>query len=112
MTFMTSPLTTQTNGALLGNIRELLLAARSQVRQSVNSVMVQTYWQIGRLIVEDEQGGQRRANYGKEVLDELSARLTIEFGNGFSSTNLKRSEERRVGKECDIPCISRWSPYH
>jgi hypothetical protein len=44
-------------------IRALLLAARAQVRQTVNTAMVQTYWHIGRMIVEDEQGGQKRAAY-------------------------------------------------
>ena len=52
-------------------IRALLLAAHAQVRQTVNTAMVQTYWHIGRMIVEDEQGGQKRAAYGKQVLPEL-----------------------------------------
>jgi predicted nuclease of restriction endonuclease-like (RecB) superfamily len=51
--------------------------------------MVQAYWQVGRLIVEGEQGGESRAEYGKGVLVELSRRLSAEFGKGFSSTNLK-----------------------
>ena len=71
------------------NIRDVLLSARSQVRQAVNHTMVQTYWQIGRLIVEDEQSGAARAVYGKNVLNELAKRLSVEFGAGFSSTNLK-----------------------
>lgn len=71
------------------NIRDVLLSARSQVRQAVNHTMVQSYWQIGRLIVEDEQSGAARAVYGKNVLNELAKRLSAEFGAGFSSTNLK-----------------------
>ena len=59
------------------------------MRQTVNTAMVQAYWQIGRLIVEDEQGGERRAEYGKRVLPELAKRLSSEFGKGFSTTNLK-----------------------
>jgi len=51
--------------------------------------MVQAYWQVGRLIVESEQGGQKRAAYGETVLDELSRRLTAEFGRGFTATNLR-----------------------
>ena len=50
--------------------------------------MVQTYWHIGRMIVEDEQGGQKRAAYGKQVLPELAKRLTQEFGSGFSAPSL------------------------
>jgi len=70
------------------SIRELLLAARMQVRQAVNTAMVQTYWHIGRMIVEDEQGGARRAAYGKQVLPELGRRLSEEFGSGFSAKSL------------------------
>jgi hypothetical protein len=64
-------------------IRALLLAARAQVRQAVNTAMVQTYWHIGRMIVEDEQGGQKRAAYGKQVLPELAKRLSEEFEAAF-----------------------------
>jgi hypothetical protein len=70
-------------------VRLLLLSAQSQVRQSVNTAMVQTYWKIGRLIVEDEQGGEKRAAYGQRVLADLGAKLSAEFGAGFSHTNLK-----------------------
>ena len=73
---------------LYQNIRVVLLAARTQVRQTVNTAMVQTYWQIGLLIVEGEQGGEQRAAYGKQVLPELAKRLTLEFGKGFSAPSL------------------------
>lgn len=73
---------------LYQGIRDILLSARTQVRQTVNTTMVQTYWQIGRLIVEDEQGGERRAEYGKRVLPELAKRLSAEFGKGFSAQSL------------------------
>lgn len=76
-------------GTLHQAIRDILLGARKQVRQTVNEAMVQTYWHVGRLIVEDEQSGERRAEYGKRVLPELSKRLSAEFGRGFSTTNLK-----------------------
>jgi predicted nuclease of restriction endonuclease-like (RecB) superfamily len=76
------------SGDLYHGIRDLLLAARSQVRQAVNTAMVQTYWQIGRMIVEGEQGGNERAEYGKAVLPELAKRLTLEFGKGFSAQSL------------------------
>lgn len=74
--------------ALLTNIRELLNQGRKQVFQAVNTAMVQTYWEIGRLIVEDEQQGQARAEYGKGVLKTLSTALTNEFGKGFDIRNL------------------------
>ncbi|TPE46970.1 DUF1016 domain-containing protein [Maribrevibacterium harenarium] len=63
--------------------------ARNQVRQSVNSAMVQSYWQIGRLIVEDEQQGESRAAYGQQQLHQLSKQLTERLGKGFDVTNLR-----------------------
>jgi predicted nuclease of restriction endonuclease-like (RecB) superfamily len=74
---------------LYQDIRDVLLAARTQVRQTVNTAMVQTYWQVGRLIVESEQGGAVRAEYGKAVLSDLARRLTTEFGEGFRLSNLR-----------------------
>ena len=69
-------------------IRDILLAARKQVRQTVNETMVQAYWHVGRLIMEDEQGGAVRGD-GKRVLPELSKHRCSEFGKNFSTTNLK-----------------------
>ena len=83
-----SNLPAPTPADLYQNIRDVLLAARTQVRQTVNTAMVQTYWQIGRLIVEGEQGGAERAEYGKGVLPVLAKRLTLEFGKGFSAPSL------------------------
>lgn len=77
------------SGALLNSIRDLLSQSRKQVAQAVNSAMVQTYWQIGQLIVEDEQQGQSRAEYGKGVLQAVSKSLTDEFGKGFDVRNLR-----------------------
>lgn len=73
---------------LYRDIREILLASKQQARQAVNDAMVQAYWQVGRLIVEDEQGGKQRAEYGKRVLPSLAQRLTAEFGKGFSAQSL------------------------
>ena len=64
--------------------------ARRQLRQAVNSVMVQSYWEIGRLIVEDEQQGESRAEYGKQQLQQLSQQLTERLGKGFDITNLRK----------------------
>ena len=78
---------------LYQGIRALLLAAHTQVRQTVNTAMVQTYWHIGRMIVEDEQGGQKRAAYGKQVLPELAWKLSDEFGAGFDVSNLRNMRQ-------------------
>ncbi|WP_422472377.1 DUF1016 N-terminal domain-containing protein [Endozoicomonas sp. ALB032] len=75
---------------LLNNIRKLLTQGRQQVVTVVNAAMVQTYWEIGRLIVEDEQQGETRAAYGKKVLKKLSESLSREFGKGFDLTNLRK----------------------
>ena len=69
-------------------IREVLIQARSRTLQVVNTEMVACYWQIGRLIVEEEQRGKTRAVYGKGLIKELSRRLTDEFGRGFHQRNL------------------------
>jgi len=73
---------------LYADIREILTQARSAAYRAVNFAMVQAYWHVGRLIVEHEQGGVTRAKYGKRVLQELSGRLTAEFGKGFSVQSL------------------------
>ena len=78
---------------LYGEIRTVLEYARASAYRAVNFAMVQAYWQIGRLIVEDEQGGSARAEYGKAVLDELSERLTAEFGKGFDVRNLRNMRQ-------------------
>ena len=69
-------------------IRELLIQARSRALQVVKTGMVVCYWQIGRLIVEEEQRGETRAVYGKGLIKELSRRLSAEFGRGFDKSNL------------------------
>lgn len=77
------------NYQLLSDIRQIIEQARQRVYQTVNSEMVQAYWHIGRLIVEDEQQGQQRATYGKQQLQQLSEQLTREFGKGFDASNLR-----------------------
>lgn len=69
-------------------IREILSKARSQAWQAVNSAMVAAYWNIGRVIVEQEQKGELRAKYGEASIEELSRRLAAEFGKGFDRSNL------------------------
>ena len=77
------------NSNLYGAIRQVLETARQSAYKAVNFAMVQAYWQIGRLIVEDEQKGETRAEYGKKVLEELAKRLTADFGKGFDASNLR-----------------------
>ena len=69
---------------LFTKIAGLLQTARQNVVRAVNQTMVYTYYEIGRTIVEDEQQGKERAEYGKQVLKELSKRLSEQFGKGFS----------------------------
>lgn len=70
-------------------LRDIIHNARTQVYRSVNHAMVEAYWNIGRLIVEEEQAGKSRAGYGTHLLEDLASRLTGEFGRGFSVVNLK-----------------------
>jgi predicted nuclease of restriction endonuclease-like (RecB) superfamily len=70
-------------------VREILNQARTHVAQTVNAAMVETYWSIGKRIVEEEQGGSAHASYGAGLLKALSKSLTKDFGKGFSLANLK-----------------------
>ncbi|MFM2157368.1 MAG: hypothetical protein RL516_2117 [Bacteroidota bacterium] len=72
------------------SIKELIQQAQKQVVQNVNSTMVLTYFEIGRMIVEYEQNGKMRADYAKETLKILSDKLTDQFGKGYSIDNLER----------------------
>ena len=74
---------------LYDSIREILLKSRNQAYKAVNSAMVMAYWSIGRTIVEYEQKGLDRAEYGKQVLEGLSQKLTDEFGVWFNIRNLR-----------------------
>jgi len=69
-------------------IREVIEQARGKAYRAVNFIMVEAYWNVGRLIVEEEQKGETRAGYGEEIVVEVSKRLTTEFGKGFDPSNL------------------------
>lgn len=75
---------------LFDNIATLIERAKQHVVTTVNTTMVHTYFEIGRMIVEEEQQGKQRAEYGKHTLKELSKHLTEKFGKGFSVENLDR----------------------
>lgn len=76
------------NPNLLLSVKEIIIQSRQRVYRMVNSVLLDTYWNIGRLIIEDEQNGNTKAVYGKSTLKNLSKELTFEFGKGFDYTNL------------------------
>ena len=78
------------NKELFQQIAVLLQDARQQVLRTVNSTMVYTYFEIGRMIVQEEHNGKERAEYGKQILKGLSQQLTNEFGKGFSLSNLEQ----------------------
>ena len=77
------------NNNFYQEIKELLYSAKNKVYQTINTTMTQTYFQIGKRIVEEEQGGESRAEYGKSLLKLLSVQLSNEFGKGFSVDNLE-----------------------
>ena len=73
----------------INEIKKILKNARQKAYTAVNSAMVEAYWEIGRRIVEEEQNGKERAEYGKEILQNLSKELTEEFGKGYSYRTLR-----------------------
>ena len=73
---------------LVVDIKQIIKESKGQVARNVNTIMLQTYWNIGRRIIEEEQNGNYRAEYGSALLKELSKELTKEFGKGFSKSNL------------------------
>jgi predicted nuclease of restriction endonuclease-like (RecB) superfamily len=79
----------QETEALLRSLRELIQDARQKVLRAVDAVQVQTCWEIGRHIVEFEQGGSARAEYGTRLLQTLASSLAAEFGRGFDTSNLR-----------------------
>jgi len=77
-------------GEIRNDIIELLQAARAASARSVNALMTATYWEIGRRIVEFEQQGQQRAEYGETLIKQLAVDLTRQFGRGFGAVNLSQ----------------------
>ena len=73
---------------LYQRVREILDTARQQVARSVNAEQVRAYWLIGQAIVEHEQKGKKRADYGERLIEALGARLTADGNKGFQSRNL------------------------
>lgn len=109
------------NHLLFQRIAALIDLAHQRVATAVNLAMVHTYFEIGRTIVEDEQNGNQRAQYGKQVLKDLSKRLTEKFGKGFSERNLVQMRQfylvysilQTVSAELSKPIFRlSWSHYH
>ena len=94
---------------LIAEVRQLVQSARHRAVSVVNTLQVTTNFEIGRRIVEHEQKGEERAEYGTELLKVLSVRLTEEFGKGFSRSNLQNMRtffllwQNRVPKICQQP---------
>ncbi len=98
------PVTSDT--ALLDRVVAILEGARANVVRSINSQMVIAYWLIGREIVEEEQQGEKRAEYGKQLIEELSRKLTERYRKGFSIANLKNIRQFYLTFQDRTPEIS------
>lgn len=83
----------RTSDGLYERIAEVIRAARTNIVRTVDATMVQAYWHIGNYIVEDEQGGDKRAEYGKALLKKLSVKLNREFGAGFGIDTLEHARK-------------------
>ncbi len=86
-------ITDQREEALYERIAQIIEAARAQVSRTINTAMVHAYWLIGREIVEVEQEGSERAEYGEQVVKRLAVRLSKRFGKGFSYPSVKRMKQ-------------------
>ena len=80
--------TIEKNNTLFTAVKAIINNARQVAYRSNNSILLHTYWEIGKLIVEEEQAGQVKANYGKATLKNLSNQLILEFGKGYDERNL------------------------
>ena len=100
-------------GDMINEIKEVLQSARQNVAQQVNTELLTTYWNIGRIIVEHEQQSRERAEYGQQTLKELSRALTKEFGKGFSRSNLQNMRAFYLTyQKCQTPSGKlSWSHY-
>lgn len=79
--------------SIYSQIKEIIESAKSSAYKAVNFAKVQSYWLIGKTIVDQEQRGKTRAKYGTELIKKLSSRLQNEYGEGYNATNLKYSRQ-------------------
>lgn len=98
---------------LYANIHQILSKARQHIASTVNTTLLDAYWQIGRHIVEYEQKGNSKSTYGDALLKTLSTRLIAEFGKGFTADNLRRMRQfYKCFPICDTVCHKlSWSHY-
>lgn len=99
---------------LVDGIGSLLAESRQKVATSINTVMVETYWNIGRYIVEFEQHGNERAVYGSDLINRLSKNLTHRYGKGFGKSNLLYIRKLYVSfpKSGTLSHLLTWSHYY
>lgn len=81
------------NNDFYQDIKIILQTARDNAYKSVNFIMVEAYWNIGKKIVEVEQNGETKAKYGSKLISELSKQLTVDFGSGFSARNIRNMRQ-------------------
>src|SRR5690554_266500 len=86
---MAENLPQKTIETLYKEVKQVIEESRNTAYRAANFAMVQAYWGIGKLIVEEEQNGEERAEYGKGLIKELSKKLTQEYGRGFDASNLR-----------------------
>lgn len=77
------------NSSFVSDIKQILDQARQKAYSAINVAMIEAYWFVGKKIVEQEQQGQQRAGYGQSLIKELSKVLILDFGKGFSETNIR-----------------------
>lgn len=89
---------------LYQNSVELIEFARESAVQQVNIIQLMTYYSLGKWIVEQQQGGNNRAQYGRQIIKKLSQKLNEKYGKGFSKTNLEYARKFFITIEFQEPC--------
>jgi len=110
---MAENLPQKTIETLYKEVKQVIEESRNTAYRAANFAMVQAYWGIGKLIVEEEQNGEERAEYGKSLIKELSQKLSTEYGRGFTATNLKymRQFYNTFGKSHSLSDQLSWTHY-
>lgn len=108
------PVTDNPYSSLINDIGNILVEARGTICREINTVMVDTYWNIGKYIVEYEQKGEERAEYGSNLLNRLSKDLTRLYGKGFGRSNLLyiRKLYLYFPKSGTLSHLLNWSQYY
>lgn len=92
--------------SIVAEIRALIIKSRATIANAINNSMLQSYWEIGRRIVEEEQSFASRAEYGTQLIKKLSIELTNDFGRGFSERSLRNYRKFFLM----FPDWSNWQP--